>query len=520
VSDPALPPTPAWIRRSDGQLVPFEPHLISQSLFAATEDLGRPNAFLARELTDGVVHFFVQESGEAVPTTEQLAELIEKVVRELGQPALAKAYADRRRQGATTLSQAAPQIVWESRFPIEVSPHEVARAGLSEYSLQAVYSPDLASAHREGLLVLTGLDQPACLRGYVVDGWGQQGLSAAELHRLLLEATPRAGTQILVDSPERWFEDGSPDAAQRFWQTVTCHAELSDRLFLIHLNAPAPQERGGQSPLFAGDSASVGAASSAWAESFLMDGPSNVELIWHVSKVANDMPAWFAAYSARPDLWPSLRFFFQQQRKSVSLADGLKRGHAGVLGLVGLNLPALAALPAIDGDATRFLTKLPSLARMGVAAGVQRRHHLRRQPALQTGFVTERAPWLVSPIGLDATVQMPLGVGMTANAAALDFAVKIVATLKTSLEQEASRAHLEVAMEGTADETGLPWGLTPWAAGTTLEHQVEAASALHRVAASGTASLFVSSASSPSLLWQAVLIAGKSAIQSLRFVKD
>src|SRR5215831_11774436 len=92
----------AWIHKRDGRLVPFEADKISRALFAATESLGRPDAFLARELTDGVVHFLTSESEGAVPTTAQVAELTAKVVRELGQPALAQAFADgaRRRRAA------------------------------------------------------------------------------------------------------------------------------------------------------------------------------------------------------------------------------------------------------------------------------------------------------------------------------------------------------------------------------------------------------------------------------------
>ena len=59
--------TPTWIAKRDGRLVPFEADKISRALFAATESLGRPDAFLARELTDGIVHFLAAESDGAVP---------------------------------------------------------------------------------------------------------------------------------------------------------------------------------------------------------------------------------------------------------------------------------------------------------------------------------------------------------------------------------------------------------------------------------------------------------------------
>src|SRR2546425_10785393 len=85
---------PAWIHKRDGRLVPFETDRVNQALFAVTEELGHPDTFLARELTDGVLHFLAAESDGTHPTTAQVHDLIVKVVRELGQPALARAFAE------------------------------------------------------------------------------------------------------------------------------------------------------------------------------------------------------------------------------------------------------------------------------------------------------------------------------------------------------------------------------------------------------------------------------------------
>src|SRR5207248_10461462 len=98
------PTPPAWVTKRDGRLVPFEADKISRALFAAAEDLGAADAFLARELADGVVHFLSAEAEGTTPTTAQVEETVVKVVRELGHPALAEAFArfarERRRDGA------------------------------------------------------------------------------------------------------------------------------------------------------------------------------------------------------------------------------------------------------------------------------------------------------------------------------------------------------------------------------------------------------------------------------------
>ena len=83
----------SWIQKRDGRLVPFEADKISRALFAATEGLGRRDAFLARELTDSIVHFLGVEAGGTTLTTGQVADMVVKVVRELGHPALAHAFA-------------------------------------------------------------------------------------------------------------------------------------------------------------------------------------------------------------------------------------------------------------------------------------------------------------------------------------------------------------------------------------------------------------------------------------------
>src|SRR6185312_11424291 len=100
------PQPPAWVSKRNGQLEPFEADKISRALFAAGEELGHPDAFLARELADGVVHFLTAESEGVTPTTEQIAELVIKIVRELGQPALAEAFARFGEQRERTVARA------------------------------------------------------------------------------------------------------------------------------------------------------------------------------------------------------------------------------------------------------------------------------------------------------------------------------------------------------------------------------------------------------------------------------
>ena len=76
---PSQPAPPTWVRKRDGRTVPFEADRISRALFAAGESCGRPDAFLARELADAVVHLLADESDGKVPTTEQVREVVDVV---------------------------------------------------------------------------------------------------------------------------------------------------------------------------------------------------------------------------------------------------------------------------------------------------------------------------------------------------------------------------------------------------------------------------------------------------------
>ena len=73
---------PAWISKRDGRLMEFEADKISQSLFAAGESLNLPDAFTARELTDGVLHFLAAElNGAGVPIKRSQVRRILKAER-------------------------------------------------------------------------------------------------------------------------------------------------------------------------------------------------------------------------------------------------------------------------------------------------------------------------------------------------------------------------------------------------------------------------------------------------------
>ncbi len=92
----------------------------------------------ARELTDGVLHFLSGEIDGGIPTTSQVSDIVAKIVRELGQPTLAQAFAEfhsgaDRRNDQGAVSQARRKLATFESVPLgptPVSANELGVVGL------------------------------------------------------------------------------------------------------------------------------------------------------------------------------------------------------------------------------------------------------------------------------------------------------------------------------------------------------------------------------------------------------
>ena len=149
---PLISHLPSWVYQRDGRLVPFDPDRITLTLFDATTSLGAGDAFLARELTEGILYFLADETGGVIPTTTQLSELVAKVVRELGHPGLARAFAGGRQHAPQPADRGRHGVAFH--IPADLPGPEVVPACLRQYALQAVFSRDLVAAQAEGLITL------------------------------------------------------------------------------------------------------------------------------------------------------------------------------------------------------------------------------------------------------------------------------------------------------------------------------------------------------------------------------
>src|SRR5204862_6585006 len=145
---------------------------------------------------------------------------------------------------------ATPKTAVESavlvRFSSADAPDAVVRRCVREYSLQAVFARDVAAAHAEGWITLTGLETPQALAGGVVDA--RPGRAAA---------TAGLGQFIAIDGPE--FTLRQVDI-RRLIESLRAPARLTA---VLNLNCAAPpvwSEERVAGPLFQESSRGSGAA--------------------------------------------------------------------------------------------------------------------------------------------------------------------------------------------------------------------------------------------------------------------
>ena len=293
-----------------------------------SESLGRPSAFLIRELTDVVLHFLAKDPFDSIPTTAQMIVEIEKIIREVGQPDLARRF---------TELQAAPAREERDQNPITTafqSPIQFARDSMESYSLQNVFSRDVAAAIREGLLHVSGLDAPESLSSVVLE---TQRL--ADLPWWVALDDWRASGSVLwvVDSPE-WLctPQMHPALTPHLCERLLSLPTLAERAVELHLNiAEAPSwAPGRQNSLFG---APEDEESSPERSNFLdgllerwksLQAPRVPRIAWHLHERSfredterrQLLELIRLALQGRP-----VRFIFDRQNQPILLSEGLDR---------------------------------------------------------------------------------------------------------------------------------------------------------------------------------------------------
>lgn len=488
-------PAPEWIYKRDGRLVSFEADKISHSLFAATETLGQPDSFLARELADSVLHFLATESEGNVPTTTQLADLVVKVVRELGHPALAQTYATaRHKKGGLNVSGAVPF----ERALAELAPSEnslvllrrLGAANLAPSFLQSTFGRDVQWTVDQGLMTVMGLDAPLELAGWLLGKPGGTGVV-----EFLEEARGIAGGYVAVDGPE--FLLSQPPAT--YVRELMIGVRTTGLRAVVNLNSELPPPWAGtlaEGPLF-GERRQTSAQAQELGDLLWQgDGDHRLRVDWHLGD--RDF-----APAARGQLTQPIRralegarvaFAFDRPRRTVPLAEGIDRQHPAVLLAIRIHLTRLLdvlerRIPSQSCTPELFLQKLSSLARLALSAGVQKRAFLRRLARKWPAFLVERARLVLIPTGLSQVACRLAGEPIGAPAG-LQLVRQILQHLHDVFRHESSACHLEACLDSDPfgnDESDV----VPWPENVALPQQLKAMASWHKGIGVGTMALIV-----------------------------
>lgn len=176
------------IKKRDGRIVPFEEERIATAIYKAGRAVGSPDKELAENLARQVV---AKLSPEQLPTVEGVQDLVEQVLIENGQAAIAKAYILYREQRSklrsfkNTLVDAEQMIKeyvgradWRvnensnMNYSLQGLNNHIISAVTSKYWLEEVYPKEIREAHIQGDFHVhdLGLLAPYCC------GWNLEDL--------------------------------------------------------------------------------------------------------------------------------------------------------------------------------------------------------------------------------------------------------------------------------------------------------------------------------------------------------
>ena len=465
---------PSSVRYPDGQSVPFEPEQITRALFETTERLGSPDPFLARELTEGVLHFLAGESDGPIIARERLIEIVVKVVREFGHPALAREYeqlvSSPKLQFRTAVSTKTDRPAWTfdslNRDEFEAA---------SAFTLEQLYSRDIAHAHSEGLIALGGLHAPFELSGVLAT------VPIDRVHDSIAIARRVAGEWIAIDGPEYDLESvvGEPATIVEAYIDALTQAARAFRVgIILNLNCASPPTRHaeGGGPLFGADGGKS-------------DLHRRQEIAGQLAENARDscFTIWWHRHSMeganlhdpirrRLDQHPS-RTDIVFDRAAIQLAPGVDRRTPAALLEVGVNLRRLVDIlggPPIASAV--FLEKVASLTRFAKTAAHAKQDFLRRhgRPELREGFLLVRARLVLSPRGLEET-------STSTERPPNEMARDIIRTMRSAAENDRPRripVQIDTGLDRECWEVGA-------AVDRTWRQRLRSVSPLHSAAGAG-----------------------------------
>lgn len=157
------------IGKRDGRIVDFDKEKITKAIWAAAQAVGGRDRKVAERLSNRVVSLLEEKFPKEIPGVEDVQDLVEKVLIEEGHARTAKAYILYRKQHESLrrikttfvevekiVSDYLSQIDWRVRensnigYSMSGLMLHVAGSVITDYTLDKIYSMEIADAHRNG----------------------------------------------------------------------------------------------------------------------------------------------------------------------------------------------------------------------------------------------------------------------------------------------------------------------------------------------------------------------------------
>jgi anaerobic ribonucleoside-triphosphate reductase len=103
------------IRKRDGRSAPYDEQKIAEAITKAARSAGQDNATIGRDLASVVTMYLEKYRERELPTSEEIQQLVEKILFDTGHPGIARAYIVHRERKGQPAQAAAPPV--EDLFP-------------------------------------------------------------------------------------------------------------------------------------------------------------------------------------------------------------------------------------------------------------------------------------------------------------------------------------------------------------------------------------------------------------------
>jgi anaerobic ribonucleoside-triphosphate reductase len=250
------------VRKRDGRLTPYDEHKIAETIARAARAAGNDNATIGRDLAGAVTMFLERYRDRDVPTSEEIQQLVEKILFDTGHASIARAYiVHREKKGQPAEAPAAPPP--EDLFPTnlvlvdgatkgELAPwgrERIISALSKEAGLEEAAAAEIAGAVEQKIFrlgqkrVSTSLIRELVNHELLARGYG------SKLRRQIVVGLPKYDLGKLVDDERAGID---PDALcrtigqttlkqyalQEIFSRDVADAHVEGRVHIHHLEEP------------------------------------------------------------------------------------------------------------------------------------------------------------------------------------------------------------------------------------------------------------------------------------------